>query len=134
MLLRPILYAHRGAAVELPENTLPAFRRALDLGADAIETDAHLTSDGHILLSHDPRGAPPGVAGARRVGARGGAPPGASDACIAQVSLARRRGADPLSRIRAQSRDGLDGGPMPRPRAGGALLDGERAASRGGAP
>jgi glycerophosphoryl diester phosphodiesterase len=52
----PLLYAHRGAAAELPENTLPAFRRALDLGADAIETDAHLTADGHIVLSHDPTG------------------------------------------------------------------------------
>lgn len=51
------LYAHRGAAVELPENTLPAFRLGLDLGADAIETDAHLTRDGHVVLSHDPTGA-----------------------------------------------------------------------------
>jgi len=50
------LYAHRGAAAELPENTLPAFRRALERGADAIETDAHLTSDGHVVLSHDPTG------------------------------------------------------------------------------
>jgi len=53
----PRLYAHRGAAAELPENTLPSFRRALDLGADAIETDAHLTRDGHVVLSHDPTGA-----------------------------------------------------------------------------
>jgi glycerophosphoryl diester phosphodiesterase len=43
--------------VELPENTLQAFRLALDLGADAIETDAHLTRDGHVVLSHDPTGA-----------------------------------------------------------------------------
>jgi glycerophosphoryl diester phosphodiesterase len=53
----PRLYAHRGAAVELPENTLEAFERAIELGADAIETDAHLTRDGHVVLSHDPRGA-----------------------------------------------------------------------------
>lgn len=52
----PILYAHRGAATELPENTLPAFVRALELGADAIETDAHLTRDGHVVLSHDESG------------------------------------------------------------------------------
>ena len=50
------LYAHRGASAELPENTLPAFRRALELGADAIETDAHLTADGQVVLSHDPTG------------------------------------------------------------------------------
>jgi glycerophosphoryl diester phosphodiesterase len=52
----PRLYAHRGAGVELPENTLPSFRLALELGADAIETDAHLTRDGHVVLSHDPTG------------------------------------------------------------------------------
>src|SRR5262249_3915363 len=52
----PRLYAHRGAAAELPENTLPAFARALELSADAIETDAHLTKDGHIVLSHDATG------------------------------------------------------------------------------
>jgi glycerophosphoryl diester phosphodiesterase len=52
----PRLYAHRGAAAELPENTLPAFRLALELGADALETDAHLTLDGHVVLSHDATG------------------------------------------------------------------------------
>lgn len=52
----PTLYAHRGACRELPENTLEAFRLALDLGADAIETDAHMTRDGHVVLSHDPTG------------------------------------------------------------------------------
>jgi glycerophosphoryl diester phosphodiesterase len=53
----PIIYAHRGASFELPENTLEAFELALDLGADAIETDAHMTRDGRIVLAHDPRGA-----------------------------------------------------------------------------
>ncbi len=51
------LYAHRGAAAEQPENTMPSFRRALELGATALETDAHLTADGHVVLSHDPGGA-----------------------------------------------------------------------------
>jgi glycerophosphoryl diester phosphodiesterase len=50
----PRLYAHRGASRELPENTLPAFRRALAIGVDALETDAHVTRDGHVVLSHDP--------------------------------------------------------------------------------
>jgi glycerophosphoryl diester phosphodiesterase len=53
----PTLYAHRGATVELPENTLEAFRLAIELGADAIETDAHMTRDGRIVLSHDASGA-----------------------------------------------------------------------------
>ena len=52
----PVLYAHRGAAAELPENTLPAFRRALEVGATALETDAHLTRDGHVVLAHDADG------------------------------------------------------------------------------
>lgn len=52
----PIIYAHRGASFELPENTLEAFALALELGADAIETDAHMTRDGHVVLSHDPTG------------------------------------------------------------------------------
>ncbi|MBS2012343.1 MAG: glycerophosphodiester phosphodiesterase [Deltaproteobacteria bacterium] len=52
----PLLYAHRGASLELPENTLEAFRLAIELGANAIETDAHMTRDGRIVLSHDPSG------------------------------------------------------------------------------
>jgi glycerophosphoryl diester phosphodiesterase len=49
----PRLYAHRGAAIERPENTLDAFARALALGADALETDLHLTADGHVVAAHD---------------------------------------------------------------------------------
>ncbi len=60
----PILYAHRGASAELPENTIPAFLRALEVGATAIETDVHRTSDGHVVISHDPTGE--GSAGVRR--------------------------------------------------------------------
>ena len=51
------LLAHRGASAELPENTLPAFARALDLGATCLETDCHLTADGAVVLLHDPNGA-----------------------------------------------------------------------------
>jgi glycerophosphoryl diester phosphodiesterase len=47
------LYAHRGASAELPENTLPAFQRALELGCDALELDVHLTADGHLIVAHD---------------------------------------------------------------------------------
>jgi glycerophosphoryl diester phosphodiesterase len=48
------VYAHRGASLERPENTLCAFERALELGVDALETDLHRTADGHLVLSHDP--------------------------------------------------------------------------------
>jgi glycerophosphoryl diester phosphodiesterase len=51
------VYAHRGASRELPENTMAAFRRALELGADALETDLHATADGVAVISHDPDGA-----------------------------------------------------------------------------
>ena len=51
------VYAHRGASRELPENTMPAFRRAMELGADALETDVHATADRVLVASHDPDGA-----------------------------------------------------------------------------
>jgi glycerophosphoryl diester phosphodiesterase len=50
----PIVIGHRGASGELPENTLPAFERAIAQGAAILETDAHLTRDGEVVLSHDP--------------------------------------------------------------------------------
>ena len=49
----PLLYAHRGASRECPENTLPAFERALELGADVLELDVHATRDGVFVVSHD---------------------------------------------------------------------------------
>lgn len=47
------IWAHRGARTEAPENTLPAFRRALELGADGIEFDVRLTADGIPVVIHD---------------------------------------------------------------------------------
>jgi len=45
--------AHRGASAIAPENSLIAFRLAAESGADMIETDAHLSRDGHVVLIHD---------------------------------------------------------------------------------
>lgn len=45
--------AHRGWADKHPENTLEAFRAAIELGVDQLETDIHLTKDGHLVLIHD---------------------------------------------------------------------------------
>lgn len=45
---------HRGAPREFPENTLPAFSRAIELGADGIELDVHATADGVPVVHHDP--------------------------------------------------------------------------------
>ena len=49
----PWLVAHRGGSLLAPENTLHAFRRADELGADAIETDVRLTRDGALVVFHD---------------------------------------------------------------------------------
>ena len=49
-----ITFAHRGARLEEPENTIPAFRRALELGATGIETDVWLSADGEVVCAHDP--------------------------------------------------------------------------------
>jgi glycerophosphoryl diester phosphodiesterase len=51
----PFVVGHRGASGELPENTLPAFERALSQGAVMLETDVHLSRDGEVVLSHDPQ-------------------------------------------------------------------------------
>ncbi len=50
-----ITFAHRGARADRPENTLPAFRFALDRGARGLETDAWLAADGEVVLVHDER-------------------------------------------------------------------------------
>ena len=50
---RPIIFAHRGDFAHAPENTLPSFQQALQKGADGVELDAKLTSDGHVIVIHD---------------------------------------------------------------------------------
>jgi glycerophosphoryl diester phosphodiesterase len=50
---KPYLMAHRGNRVACPENTLAAFQRAIDEGADILETDLHLTADGVFACIHD---------------------------------------------------------------------------------
>lgn len=57
----PEIIAHRGTPREHPENTLPAFSRALELGVDGIELDVHATADGVVVVHHDPvpRAEPP---------------------------------------------------------------------------
>lgn len=47
------LYAHRGASAERPENTMPAFERAVEIGVDALEMDVHMTRDGQLIVVHD---------------------------------------------------------------------------------
>jgi glycerophosphoryl diester phosphodiesterase len=50
----PRVFAHRGLALEAPENTLLAFAKAIAAGATHIETDVHASADGVAVISHDP--------------------------------------------------------------------------------
>ena len=50
----PRVVAHRGDSKYYPENTIPAFISAREIGVDVIETDVHLTRDGKIVIWHDP--------------------------------------------------------------------------------
>jgi len=49
----PLVFGHRGASGERPENTLISFELALAQGADVLETDVHLTRDGEVVVLHD---------------------------------------------------------------------------------
>ncbi len=51
----PLVWAHRGASGYAPENTLPAFKMAADMGADGVELDVQLTKDDVIVVCHDER-------------------------------------------------------------------------------
>ena len=45
--------SHRGESLDAPENTLAAFRLAMERGSDGVETDIHLTADGILVCCHD---------------------------------------------------------------------------------
>jgi glycerophosphoryl diester phosphodiesterase len=48
------LQGHRGTRGNAPENTLPAFERALEIGVSTLELDIGVTADGVVVISHDP--------------------------------------------------------------------------------
>jgi glycerophosphoryl diester phosphodiesterase len=50
----PEVHGHRGCRGLFPENTLPAFQRALELGVDALELDVVVSQDGQLVVSHEP--------------------------------------------------------------------------------
>jgi glycerophosphoryl diester phosphodiesterase len=50
---RPLVFAHRGGRALGPENTIPAFDAGLAAGADGLELDVHLSSDGEVVVCHD---------------------------------------------------------------------------------
>jgi len=53
MSVRTEIWAHRGASLHAPENTLSAFEEAVRLGADGIELDVQRSSDNHLVVTHD---------------------------------------------------------------------------------
>src|SRR5213076_839762 len=50
---RPLVVAHRGSSAAEPEHTEDAYLRAIREGADGLECDVRLTSDGHLVCIHD---------------------------------------------------------------------------------
>src|SRR5215208_3789095 len=50
---RPMVFAHRGGSALKPENTIEAFDNGLAVGADGLELDVHLSSDGVVVVHHD---------------------------------------------------------------------------------
>ena len=50
---RPLAVAHRGNSIAYPENTLEAYRNAIELGVEAIECDVNITHDGTLVMMHD---------------------------------------------------------------------------------
>jgi glycerophosphoryl diester phosphodiesterase len=51
---RPLSVAHRGHSIAYPENTLEAYRKAIELGVEMIECDVNVTRDGTLVMMHDP--------------------------------------------------------------------------------
>lgn len=56
----PSAISHRGLHLTLPENSIPAFKAAIEAGADAIELDIHASADDVLFVHHDPVVGPPG--------------------------------------------------------------------------
>jgi len=50
---RPLVFAHRGGSALAPENTIEAFAQGVELGADGLELDVHLSRDGVVVVHHD---------------------------------------------------------------------------------
>src|ERR1700755_1599202 len=79
---RILVHGHRGARGRRPENTLPAFQYAIDIGVDALELDMAVTGDHVIVVSHDPKLEKPVCSGPQPV------------AIIRQLTLSQVKGWD----------------------------------------
>ncbi|MBP6313773.1 MAG: glycerophosphodiester phosphodiesterase family protein [Flavobacteriales bacterium] len=52
--IHPDVHGHRGARGLLPENSIPAFMKAVELGCDHLEMDVVISGDGQVIVSHEP--------------------------------------------------------------------------------
>src|SRR5262249_33082833 len=94
---RRLLYAHRGASAEAPENTLEAFRLGLARGADALEMDVRMTPAAPVPVIHDPDG--------RRVAGALGAAAAATLAEVKAWDLGRGARVPTLEEVLREFRD-----------------------------
>ena len=90
----PRVIAHRGLALEHPENTLGAFTAALNSGADILETDVHLSRDGSVIVAHDPD--------LTRVAGRPGLVADFSERELAEIDLGSGEGFPTLDQLLSQ--------------------------------
>ena len=51
--MEQLIFAHRGASAYAPENTLEAFKMAVDMGAHGVELDVHICRSGELVVTHD---------------------------------------------------------------------------------
>ena len=82
-----LVLAHRGANRVAPENTLAAFGRAVELGADGVELDVHRTADGALVVRHD-AATPAGVLAEMTLAEIAGRPPGGAHASARRSTCA----------------------------------------------
>ncbi len=52
-MAKTLVISHRGANRYAPQNTIPAFKKSVEIGTDGFETDVHITKDGKIVLCHN---------------------------------------------------------------------------------
>lgn len=90
----PRVIAHRGLALDHPENTLGAFTAALNSGADILETDVHLSKDGSVIVAHDPD--------LTRVAGRPGLVADFSERELAEIDLGSGEGFPTLDQLLSQ--------------------------------
>lgn len=101
----PLRIAHRGASHCEPENTMPAFLKALEMGADIIEVDVHHLRNGRPVVSHGKRD--------------GNAPYLSSvlayfkDKCVLKVDIRTRNAAAAVIRLLAKYRNVIVASPIP---------------------